>query len=158
MTERDDGHVFRAEIYRQGILRCVDVPAELAARYAEWWHPAVVAEVGGRERATTLMRRADGGLRLFLHDELRRAGNVDTGDLVAIRIRPDESPVTLIPDEVHDAVAHVDGGAEALALLPPGLRREMLRFIDGAQSEATRMKRIARVTELIAQRAAKLQE
>ena len=64
--------VFEARIYRQGILRVVDVPQDFAEQLADWDFPPVIAELGGVERATTLVRRADGGLRLFLHAVTRR--------------------------------------------------------------------------------------
>ncbi len=147
---------FEARVYRQGILRCVDVPQQLAAALDDWQYPPVVATVGGRERATTLMRRSGGGFRLFLHDELRRAAGVDAGDMVRVELVVDDAPIDVLPDDIVEAVERLERGVEALELLPPGLRREMLRFVGDAQSVTMRTKRVARVVELIGERAEKL--
>ncbi len=151
-----DRHVFSATIYRQGILRCVDVPPEVASAFAEWHYPPVVVVVGGKSRVTMLMPSPDGGLRLFLHDELRKAAQADTGDQVSIELRPDTDPELPMPEEIVAAAERIERGVEALWLLPPGLRREMLRFVLGAKSPETRSRRVARITELLTERAARL--
>ncbi len=61
-----------------------------------------------------------------------------------------------MPEEIVAAAERIERGVEALWLLPPGLRREMLRFVLGAKSPETRSRRVARITELLAERAAKL--
>jgi len=144
---------FEAVIYRQGILRAVDVPQEFAQQVLDWNFPPVIATLGGVERATTLVRRADGGLRLFLHDQLRKAAGVDTGDTAQVDLRLDDSPLLPIPDDMMEVAESVDGGFEALELLPPGLRRQMLVFVEDAKSPETRLKRLARVRELLEDRA-----
>ena len=77
---------FKARVCRPGILRCVDVPQKVATVLDDWQYPPVVATVGERERATTLMRRGDGGFRPFLHDGLRRAAGGDAGDMVHVEL------------------------------------------------------------------------
>ena len=149
---------FEAHIYRQGILRCVDVPSAVSTELDDWQYPPVVATVGGEQRATTLMRRRDGGFRLFLHDELRKAASVDTGDRVSVVLTFDEAPADVVSGDIIEAAERIDGGIEAIELLPPGLRREMLRFVGDAKSDAVRSKRVARVVELIGERAAKLRQ
>ncbi|NKB88610.1 MAG: DUF1905 domain-containing protein [Acidobacteria bacterium] len=146
---------FTAVIYRQGILRAVDVPEGIATEFADWEYPPVTVRAGGAERSTTLTPRREGGLRLFLHDELRKAVGVDTGDSIEVEIDLDESPLRPMPDEVMAAAIAMGGGLETVELLPPGLRRQMLDFVGSAKSEGTRRKRIARVIELIEERAAK---
>jgi len=145
---------FEALIYRQGILRVVDVPEEFGEQVADWDFPPVVATVEGVERATTLVRRADGGLRLFLHDQLRKAAGADTGDTVQVDLRLDESPLLPIPDDAMRVAESVDGGLEVVELLPPGLRRQMLVFLEEAKRPETRRKRLVRVRELLEERAA----
>jgi len=145
---------FEAVIHRQGILRVVDVPEEFALRVSDWDFPPVIATVGGIERATTLVRRSDGGLRLFLHDKLRKAAGVDTGAVVRVSLRLDDAPPLPIPDDMMRVAESVEGGLEAVELLPPGLRRQMLVFLDEAKRPETRRKRLARVRELLEERAA----
>ncbi len=147
---------FEGRIYRQGILRGVDVPRRVAGALDDWRYPQVVVSVGGRDRATTLMRRGGGGFRLFLHDELRSAAGVGEGDRVLVELRVDDAPVDVLPDDILEAAEHVEGGLVAVELLPPGLRREMMRFVGGAKSASVRAQRVARVVELIGERAEKL--
>ncbi len=153
-----DALVFEAVIYRQGILRAIDVPQEFAERVDDWDFPPVIATVGGVERSTTLVRRADGGLRLFLHDQLRKAAGADTGDTVQVDLRLDDSPLLPIPDDMMRVAEGVDGGLEVVELLPPGLRRQMLEFVGEAKRAQTRRKRLERVRELIEERAAARRE
>jgi hypothetical protein len=147
---------FEAVIYRSGILRAVDVPDRFADEVRDWDYPPVVVTVAGVERATTLVPRAGGGLRLYLHTQLRKAAGADTGEVVRVALRLDEAPLLPVPDDLVAAVARVDRGPEALDLLPPGLRRQILTFVAEARSDAARRKRVAKMTELIARRAAKL--
>lgn len=100
----DAAWVFEAHVYRQGILRCVDVPPQVAAALDDWQYPAVVATVSGRRRATTLRRRREGGFRLFLHDELRKAAGVDAGDQVCVELVVDDAPTDIVPEDVIDRV------------------------------------------------------
>ncbi len=145
--------VFDAVIYRQGILRAVDVPVDFAEQAAGWEFPPVIATIADVARATTLVRRADGGLRLFLHDQLRKAGGVDAGDTVRIDLRIDDAPLLPLPDDMMQVAASVDAGLEVVELLPPGLRRQMLVFLEDAKRPETRRKRLARVRELLEERA-----
>lgn len=152
----DRGLRFETRICRQGILRVVDLPDAVAREFEGWTNPPVVVTLGGRSRATMLVPAGDGGFRLFLHDELRRAAGVDTGDTVEIEVRLDPNPEWPMPDDVVEAAAGIDRGLEALELLPPGLRREIIRFVESAKSPETRAKYLARAVELLVQRAAKL--
>ncbi len=131
------------------------MPQGFSEQVSEWEFPPVVATVGGVERATTLVRRSDGGLRLFLHDKLRKAAGADTGDVVQVDLRIDDSPLLPIPDDVMRVAESVDGGLEAVELLPPGLRRQLLVFLEEAKRPETRRKRLARVRELLDERAAR---
>jgi hypothetical protein len=149
---------FEAVIYRRGILRAVDVPAEFAAQVAEWAFPPVVVGAGGVERQTTLVPRAEGGLRLFLHDHLRKAAGVDTGEAITVALRLDDAPLLPIPDDMMLVASGIEGGLETVEVLPPGLRRQMLDFLAGAKQPETRRKRLLRVAELLEARAAKLRK
>lgn len=147
---------FRATIYRLGILRCVDVPREMSVDFAGWRHPPVRVRVGGQESASHLVPGGSGRFRLFLDGDLRSAAAVDEGESVEIEIRLDPTiDDERFPDELLDLAESVPGGPVVLETLPPGLKGEILRFLADAKSPATRRKRMARIEELLRERAVK---
>jgi hypothetical protein len=149
-------HRFSATIYRVGILRCVDLPAGVAATFAEWDNAPVRVRVGRGEARTRLVPRGEGGLRCFLDGALRKAAGVDSGDRVDVEITLDESADREpFPDDLMAVAEQLEGGIETLLTLPPGLRGQILKFLDGARSDATRRKRLARCRELLIERIAK---
>lgn len=151
-------HEFVARVYRVGILRCVDVPMEVGAGLADWRHPPVRVRVGGREGHSHLVPAGSGRFRLFLDGALRAAAGVDDGDSVAIELRLDPSiDAERFPDDLLDVAAEIPGGLVALETLPPGLKGEVLRLLAGAKQAATRHKRLARIEQLLRERAAKQQ-
>lgn len=153
---RQERHEFVARVYRVGILRCVDVPREVGASLSEWRHPPVRLRVGGREGQSHLVPAGSGRFRLFLDDALRAAAGVDDGDSVAIELRLDPSiDAERFPDDLLDVAAAVPGGLVVLETLPPGLKGEVLRFLSGAKQASTRRKRLARIEQLLRERAAK---
>ena len=148
---------FEAEIYLVGILRCVDVPNEVGASLAGWRHPPVRVEIAGCVAHTHLVPRGAGELRLYVGRAQRFAAGVDTGDRVEIQVQLDPSAGAVpYPDDLLDVGESIDGGLEVLETLPPGLRRQVLDFLAGAKSPATRLERLRRVAELIRERVAKL--
>ena len=89
-----------------------------------------VVEVGGVRRHTTMVPDGEGGLRLFLHDQLRRAASADEGERVAVRVTLDEAPVEPWPDDLWAVAAAIDGGAQALELAVD--RAQRIRQAQGA--------------------------
>lgn len=144
---------FRARIYRVGILRCVNLPERVGRHFARWRNAPVRIAIGDHTRTTRLTGRAGGGFRVFIDGRLRKAAGVDTGDDVQLRIALDPSiDHEPFPDDVLDVADGVDGGLQALMLLPPGLKRQILKFLGEAKSPAARTRRLRRLADLLNER------
>lgn len=156
MTGPDAAGFFRGRIYRVGILRCVDVPHEVGAEFADWRHPPVRFRIGTQSGRSHLAPAGGGAYRLYLDGALRKKLGVDAGDEVEVEIHLDPSlQAEPFPEEVHELAAGIPGGETVLATLPPGLKRQILAFLAGAASGATRDKRLCRIEEILRERAEK---
>lgn len=148
-----DAGTFMARIYKVGILRAIDLPERVGRRFARWRNAPVRVSVGGHVQTTRLTPRAEGGFRVFLDSRLRKAAGVDAGDRVRLRVDLDEGiDREPFPDDVLQIAEGIDGGLEALMLLPPGLKRQVLKFLGEARSPSARAKRLRRIEQLIQER------
>ena len=89
--------------------------------------------------------------RLVFEAVIRRQGILRVVDV------PDEFAEQVVDWDFPPAIARVggvEGGLEVVELLPPGLRRQMLVFLEEAKSPQTRRKRLSRVRELLEKRTA----
>ena len=75
------------------------------------------------------------------------------GDEVTVEVRVDDDPDRPLPSEFADALQRHEGVPEALARLPTGLRREMIRWVAAAKRESTRLTRIERAIDELRRRA-----
>lgn len=146
-------HEFQGRIYQVGILRCVDLPRAVGDRFAAWRNAPVEVAVGAHAARTRLVSRGDGLFRVFLDTRLRKGACVDTGDTVKVTLRLDTAvDREPFPDDLLEVAAAIDGGMEALMTLPPGLRRQVLKFLGEAKSASARAKRRQRIHELLKKR------
>ncbi len=155
-TDRHPEHSFRARIYRVGILRCVDVPHEVGAAFADWQHPPVRLRLGAVEARTHMAPAGEGTFRVYLDGALRKKAGVDAGDEVELSIALDPAlQAEPFPEDLLDLADGLAGGMIVLETLPPGLKRQVLSFLDGAKSAPVRRKRLGRIEELLRERASK---
>lgn len=144
---------FRAAIYRVGILRCVDVPERVGRQFAHWRNAPVRVSIGQASGCTRLVARGEGLYRVFLDTKVRRAAGVDTGDEVMVRLQLDPSiDSEPFPDDLLDVAEGIEGGLEALMVLPPGLKRQILKALGEAKSAPVRAKRLRRVAQILEER------
>ena len=137
---------FEAEIYRLGILYCVDVPPSLSKSLGGENHIAVAGSINGAKMRALLVPRGEGCHRLFLDGKIRKAARAGQGDTVRLVLGPDrESREVPIPDEVLEAFEDEPGAHEAFQKLTSAQRREMLLWVLKAKQADTRAKRIARL-------------
>ena len=137
---------FRAVIYKVGINRCVDVPPQMVRNISR--NPEVdpyipvSGEANGRPFRGTVLPKG----RLYLNTAIRKAVGVDTGDTVELSLALDtESREPPMPPELTSL-------REALELLPPGQRREILQWIGAAKGKLTRATRLRKVNEHLAKK------
>jgi len=160
---------FLASIYRIWMLRYVDVPENVVAaltyagRHANHKNiigtPArryvpVIARVNGRSARTTLLPAGGGHYRMQFNAILRKAARADVGQVVRIELSPDCEPRDLaVPADLRAALKHHPKANKAFANAPPGLRRQILKWMDSAKSEGARMRRIEIVLDRMVERA-----
>ncbi len=144
---------FNATIYKVGMNYCVDTPAEVSRALSAAARVPVLGAADGHEFRTNMTRRADGRHRVFLNAEVRSTAEVGEGDAVAIELRLDAGPSEPpVPEDLRAALGRVEGAMDALRSMPPGMRRDAMRFIEGARRPETRAKRVEQIAEVVAER------
>jgi Bacteriocin-protection, YdeI or OmpD-Associated/Domain of unknown function (DUF1905) len=135
-----------AEIYRLGVLYCIDVPRPLSQSLGGGKYIAVAGSVNGVKMRGLLVPRGESCHRLFLDGKLRRAARAGQGDTVRLTLEPDpESREVPIPDEVLEAFEDEPGALDQFQRLTLAQRREMLLWVLKAKQAETRATRIARL-------------
>jgi len=161
---------YLATIYRIWMLRYVDVPEEvgraLKAEYARRGSEArkvkgergkyipVVAIVNGRSTRTTLVPAGAGRYRLQFNVTLRKAARADVGEVVGVALKLDREPRELpVPPDLQAALGKRRLLQREFDGLPPGQRRQSLLYLSAAKAPETRRKRLARLAEVLLERA-----
>ena len=152
------------------MLRYVDVPEEVGraikAEYARRGSLArkvrgergkyipVVAIVNGRSTRTTLVPAGGGQYRLQFNATLRKAAQADVGEVVGVALELDREPRELpIPPDLKAALRKRRILQREFDDLPPGQRRQFLLYLGAAKGAETRRKRLARLAEVLLERA-----
>ena len=149
MMDVDDVVFFSAAIYLVGQNRCVDVPSEGFEGGGDVTVP-IVLTVGGRSVSTNLVPRGDGRFRVFVNSDLRKAAGADTGDSVDVEIRLDlANRDPEIPPELLAALKAEAWGLATFRGLTINQRREIVRFVLDAKHDDTKIRRVARVMEVL---------
>lgn len=158
---RDDAHIFSARIYKQWIMRCVDVPRDVSKSLRELAgdnpkHIPVVGQVEGLPLRSTLSPRGGGCYRLHLHSNIWRKLRIDAGATLEVMLLFDGEPRD--PALPHDLAGGLADAPRALAIfnsLTPALRRQIVRYLQQAKHTSTREKRIRLIVKRVLERAAK---
>ena len=139
--------------YKQGINRCVDVPADVSLALGGRGYTPVVATVKRCSARTTLVPRGGGQHRLFLDGAMRKAAGADAGSMVGIALRLDTASREIpVPRDLAAALARTKGARAAFNGFSKGLRREFLRWVLNAKHAETRERRIRRGIGVILKR------
>lgn len=151
-------HPFQAKIYKIWMLRYVDVPEDvghaLERESGKNKHIPVVAISNGRCARTTLTPAGGGRYRLQFNVTLRKAARADVGDLVRVELRIDrESRALPVPAEILEALKSRPKARKAFEQMGSGSRRQTLLWFDKAKSPAVRQKRLARLLDVLMERA-----
>jgi len=149
--------VFSGRIYRVGIVRYVDVPAEVSRELtADEVNVAVRGTVEGLPVRTTLVPRGRGCHRLAIHGEIRKKLRVDVGAVVEVALeRDEESREPAVPPALSVALRLSARAQGEFRAMTTALRREVVRFILGGKQEATRERRAAKMVRLLEKKAEK---
>jgi len=139
-------HVFAAKIYKLWLIRFVDVPKEISRALG----PAkeripVCGSVEGLPLRTTLVPGGNGRHRLAIHGDIYRKLRIDAGAVVEISLELDEeSREPVLPPSLVVALKFSKVAAREFRAMTTALRRQIVRYITSAKSEATIERRVAK--------------
>lgn len=148
-------HVFSAKIYKVGIIRFVDVPADVSrAIGSEATHVPVKGEVQGLPLQSTLVSRGKGCYRLAIHGDIRKKLRVDAGAVVEIAIeRDEESREPPLPPVLVLALRNSPKAQAVFRQMTTALRRQVVRYLVSVKQQNTLERRVAKFIRILEQRA-----
>jgi len=148
-------HVFSAKIYKVGIIRFVDVPANVSRAIGDGApHIPVVGEVEGVPLRSTLVSRGKGCYRLAIHGDIRKKLKVDAGAVVEIAIeRDDESREPTLPPALVLALRNSTKAHAAFRQMTTALRRQVVRYLTSVKQQNTLERRVAKFVSRLEHRA-----
>ncbi len=140
-----------AVIYRKGVQRCVDVPkAALPKTLRNTTRPAVIVTLGGLLFESTLLPRDAKHFQLVVPMAILRKLRRDRDDTIEFSLKLDggrEAPA--VPDELVAALRANPRASRVFEAQTIAMRRQMVRFIDSARAEATRMARTEKLVSML---------
>jgi len=143
---RSGPHVFAARIYKLWLIRFVDVPKEISRALGHGKERIpVCGAVEGLPLRTTLVPSGNGRHRLAIHGDIYRKLRVDAGAVVEISLELDEeSREPVLPPSLVTALKFSKVAAREFRAMTTALRRQIVRYLTAAKSEATVERRVAK--------------
>ena len=145
--------VFSGKIYKVGVIRYVDVPADASRALGEGAaHLPVRGEVEGVPVRTTLVSRGRGCYRMAIHSDIRKKLKVDAGAFVEIALeRDDESREPALPPALVLALRQSPKAQAEFRRMTTALRRQIVRYLTSVKQQATLERRAAKFTKRLEQ-------
>ncbi len=142
---------FSATMFQAGNNTGIEVPEDVVEALGAGKRPPVNVTVNGYAFRSTIAPMGGRYLIPFSADKRKETG-IGGGDAIEVELTLDTAPRTVEPPEdLAAALAAAPGAAEAFAALPPGRQKAHVTSIEGAKTDATRQRRIAKtVAELTA--------
>jgi bifunctional DNA-binding transcriptional regulator/antitoxin component of YhaV-PrlF toxin-antitoxin module len=127
----------------------IHVPDEVVAALGSSRRPAVRVTLGGHTYRTTVASMR-GRFLVPVSAAVREAAGVAAGDELDVEIELDTEPREVaVPDDLAAALAAVPAARERFDRLAYSHRKEHVRAIEEAKTEATRQRRIAKTVEVL---------
>ncbi len=124
-----------------------EVPADVVDALGSGRRPAVTVTIGGYTYRSTVASMG-GRFMVPLSAEHRAASGLAAGDEVDVDLELDTAPRELVvPDDLAAALAADPAAHAAFEALSYSNRRRHVLSVDGAKTDATRQRRIAKVVE-----------
>jgi Domain of unknown function (DUF1905)/Bacteriocin-protection, YdeI or OmpD-Associated len=154
----DGVHVFSATIYKVGIIRFVDVPADVSRAVGDGApHVPVRGEVERIPLQTTLVSRGTGGYRMAIHGDIRKKLRVDAGAVVEVAIERDEdSREPILPPVLVLALRNSPKAQAAFRQMTTALRRQVVRYLTSVRQQSTLERRVVKMVRMLEQRKSNL--
>ena len=138
-------HVFSGRIYKLGIIRYVDVPADVSRAIGSGAHVAVRGEVQGVPLRTTLVARGRGCYRLAIHSDIRKKLKVEAGAYLEIAIAQDEeSREPALPPALVLGLRQSPRAQAEFRSMTTALRRQIVRYLTSVKQPATLERRVGK--------------
>ena len=138
-------HVFSGRIYKMGLIRYVDVPADISKQLDGGAHVPVAGTVEGLALRSTLVSRGRGAYRLAIHGDIRKKLRVDVGAVVEIALcRDDESREPELPPALLLALRNAPKAQRVFRGMTTALRRQIVRYLMAVKSRATLERRVSK--------------
>lgn len=123
------------------------VPEQVVAGFGSGRRPAVTVTVNGHSYPSTVAVMG-GRFMVPLSAENRAAAGLAAGDEVEVCLEPDTAPrVLVVPDDLAAAIAADPDAQRFFDSLSYSNRRRHTLAVDGAKTDATRRRRIAKAVE-----------
>jgi Domain of unknown function (DUF1905)/Bacteriocin-protection, YdeI or OmpD-Associated len=147
-------HVFSGKIYKVGIIRYVDVPADVSRAIGEAEpHVPVTGEVEGVRVRTTMVSRGNGCYRLAIHGDVRKKLRLDAGSVIEVAIQRDEEPrEPVLPPALVLALRNAPRAQSEFRSMTTALRRQVVRYLTSVKQQSTLERRVAAMVRRLEQR------
>jgi hypothetical protein len=147
-------HVFSGKIYKVGIIRYVDVPADVSRAIGEGEpHVPVAGEAEGVPVRTTMVSRGNGCYRLAIHGDIRKKLRLDAGALIEVAIQRDEDPrEPVLPPVLALALRNAPRAQSEFRSMTTALRRQVVRYLTSVKQQSTLERRVAAMVRRLEQR------
>jgi hypothetical protein len=148
-------HVFSDRIYKVGLIRYVDVPAEITRKMLpSKAHVPVRGTVEGVALRTTMVSRGGGCYWLAIHGDIRKKLRVDAGAAVEIAIECDEdSREPLLPPFLVLSLRNAPRAQAVFRNMTTALRRQIVRYLVTVKQQATLERRVSKFVRHLEERA-----
>lgn len=146
-------HVFSGKIYKVGVIRYVDVPADISRAIGEKAaHVPVRGEVEGVPVRTTLVSRGRGSYRMAIHSDIRQKLKMDAGAFVEVVLERDEdSREPAVPPALVLALRQSPKAQAEFRRMTTALRRQIVRYLMSVKQQATLERRVVKFTKRLEQ-------
>lgn len=140
---------FRTTMFLSGNNTGIEVPEDVVEALGAGKRPPVNVTVNGYAYRSTIAPMGGRFLIPFSSDKRKETG-IAGGDAIEVELTLDTAPRTVEPPEdLAAALAEAPGAAEAFAALSPSRQKAHVTSVEGAKTDATRERRIAKaVAEL----------
>jgi hypothetical protein len=139
-------HIFCGRIYKVGVIRFVDVPADVSrAMGSGTAHVPVSGEIERVPLRTTLVPRGKRCYRLAIHSDIRKKLKVDAGGVVEVALQLDEEPrEPVLPPALVLALRNAPKAQSAFRKMTTALRRQIVRYLTSVKQQSTLERRVAK--------------
>ena len=139
-------HIFAGQIYKVGLIRYVDVPADVSRALGKGLATVpVCGTVEGLPLRTTMVSRGKSCYRLAIHGDIRKKLRIDAGAIVEVALeRDEESREPSLPPALVVALRRSPAAQAKFRGMSAALRRQIVRYLTAVKQQATLERRVAK--------------